>query len=488
MSAAASDPIVQESLRALHQLLGGPGGRGSGQQMQFRVENNQTAQTAQRSARSVPVTGLDGGVSVTTRGAGYMGVEDEPAGSALNPIAQLGIFTKIREEHDWLRFTSFAPVSDSTGYLDEWDDRNFRMKPMPKEGPRTGIPVHKPDVDQKTYSTKLMSGAFGLRLKALKNAARAGQNVNALVRRGIAAGIGNVIADLGVNGNTSLPTDTDVNVNRRVADGWWQLIRENGSNYNARDNGFSFHNRLWAGMLQQIDKAYRSDKQLAWGMGDALGTRWLTELTATGASPSNAHPSIINDLGSQLLNAMGGSANPLGKPGVVVPQIPEDSHSSGEGYSGVAPTSVTDNGDGTLTVNINTLAESGVNRSETGTDGQRYVRIGNANTGVEELLPVDYSAPNNTVTTTSVLGQGVVSTTAADYYVKWADTQSLFLGVMRMLTLVVQDGMRIYTVFYPHDERIEVIVHIDLDFMVVDYDGVALTDDIITPRFAVLPD
>jgi hypothetical protein len=478
------DPITEQCLQAVSGMVAGTRDAPSG----HRVPHVETKSSPVTGDGSMMVPGLpEGMMTVSTKGAGYLGSDAEPAGSALNPIAQLGLFSKIRAESSWLRFTTFAPVTENTGYLDTWDDRNFRMHSTASEGPRNNIPLHKPDVDQNTYSCRLMSGAFGIRLKALRQAVKAGQNVTALVRKGIAAGIGNVLADLGINGDTALPDDTDENKQRRVVDGWFQKIRENGGNYRGVNDGFSYHNGIWAGMLQDIEKPYRADRGLAWMLSDTLSTRWLTELTATGVSPANSHPSIINDLGSQLLNAMGAQANPLGKPGVVIPQMEDDRYSTAEGYTGVAPTSIVNNGNGTLTVNANTLADSGVDRSSTGTDGQRYITIGRVSTGVEETLAVDYAAPNNTVTTASQLGQTVVSTTAADYYIKWADTQSVFLGLPRFLTLVIQNGMRIYTVFYPHDEKFEVIVHIDLDYMVVDYEALSLTDDIITPRFSIVP-
>lgn len=472
------NPILEATLNAL--------GKMTGKGRPDAVRDGGAPVLPAATMRGAPANG-NGGITVSTKGSGYLGVDSEPAGSALNPTAQLGLFHKIRKQAGWARFVTFKPVSENTGTLDLWSDEAFVMHSTASEGPRTGIPLHKPDLAYKTYSTRTLSGAFGLRLKAIKAAAKAGQDVNMLIQSGIAAGIGNVFLDLGLNGDTGLPADSDTNKMRRTVDGWLTKIRANGSNYNGRADGFSYHNRLWPGMLQQIDEAYRSDPGIAWGGPDVLGTRWLTELTAMQASPSNSHPSIINDLGAQLLNAMGNGAKPLGKPLIVWPQLSSQRYGT-EGYAGMAPTSITNNGDGTLTININTLAGSGTDRSSTGNDGQRYVIVGRVSTGVEETIAVDYSAPNNTVTTTSTLGQTAVSTTAADYYVKWADLTSLFLGVFRYLTMVVQNGIRIYTVFYPRDEVLEIIVHADIDYMVVDYDAVSLTDDIISPRFDVLPD
>jgi hypothetical protein len=57
---------------------------------------------------------------------------------------------------------------------------------------------------------------------------------------------------------------------------------------------------------------------------------------------------------------------------------------------------------------------------------------------------------------------------------------------MRYLVCVVQNGMRIYTVFYPRDEVLEIIVHADIDFLVTDFDATSLVDSIVSPRFNIL--
>jgi hypothetical protein len=473
-----ADPIVEEALKAIKNI--GLVGGGSATPVITEKSGSYTP------GRNIAVNGLDvGGVTATVKGSGYMGVDDEPSGSSLNPIAQLGLFSKVRRESSWLRFTTFAPVSENSGYLDIWDDRNFRMAPTASEGPRKNIPMHKPDVTQNEYRTKTLSGSFGLRLKAIRSAARAGQPVNQLVQRGIAAGIGNVLADLGINGNVDLPKDSDLNIQRSTVNGWFQRIRNESPQYFSKENGHSYHNGLWAGMLHKLDKAYRSDPGLAWGLTDKLASRWLTELTATDDNPGAGHPSIVNPLGQSLLNAMGAQANPMGKTGVIIPQMDDENYSSGEGYAGLAPTSVTNNGNGTLTFNINSLADSGIDRSETGIDGQRYVVIGSSLTGLEETVPVSFSDPNNTITTSTLLGSQNPSASASEYYVKWADTQSIALALWRFFVLVIQNGMRVYTVFYPQDETIEVIVHADIDYMVTDYSAAALVDDLVSPRFDI---
>lgn len=83
-----------------------------------------------------------------------------------------------------------------------------------------------------------------------------------------------------------------------------------------------------------------------------------------------------------------------------------------------APTSVTDNGNGTITFNVNSVAEAGVSNNG------RFVRVfmntpapgaTTAAIAVEELQ-ITYGT-NNEITTTGALGQTSISTTAADYTV-----------------------------------------------------------------------
>src|SRR5687768_4884541 len=113
------DAFVQEALKAVEGLAS----RGR-QPVPNRTEKNASPHSS--GGRVVEVNG-SGGLQVTTKGVGYMTSDDEPTGSALNPQAQLGLFSKIRRESAWLRLTSFVPVTENTGFLDLWEDQNFRM-------------------------------------------------------------------------------------------------------------------------------------------------------------------------------------------------------------------------------------------------------------------------------------------------------------------------------------------------------------------------
>lgn len=84
-----------------------------------------------------------------------------------------------------------------------------------------------------------------------------------------------------------------------------------------------------------------------------------------------------------------------------------------------APTSVTDNGNGTITFNVNSVTEAGVSNAG------RTVRVYKVNPSpdaLSEVIAIEdrtvaFGSGNNTITTVGDLGQSVVSTTAADYVV-----------------------------------------------------------------------
>lgn len=88
------------------------------------------------------------------------------------------------------------------------------------------------------------------------------------------------------------------------------------------------------------------------------------------------------------------------------------------------PTSVTDNGNGTLTINVNSLCESGKDYSgrtvrvwlKSRTDGGIGPKSPTEAIAIQNIA-ITYSAPNNTILVPNILGQTAASTTAADYKV-----------------------------------------------------------------------
>lgn len=98
---------------------------------------------------------------------------------------------------------------------------------------------------------------------------------------------------------------------------------------------------------------------------------------------------------------------------------PQYDHYTEEIGRSAAPTSVVDNGNGTITFNVNSVTESGV------TNAGRQVKVflntpadgASTEATAIELLTVAFGGGNNTVTTAGALGQTTISTTASDYTV-----------------------------------------------------------------------
>ena len=74
-----ADVIVEQALKAVQGLVAG-----NDSPMPVITEKNHSP--ASNGGRNIPV-GSGGNLVVSAKGTGYMGIDDEPAGSALNPIA-----------------------------------------------------------------------------------------------------------------------------------------------------------------------------------------------------------------------------------------------------------------------------------------------------------------------------------------------------------------------------------------------------------------
>ena len=101
------------------------------------------------------------------------------------------------------------------------------------------------------------------------------------------------------------------------------------------------------------------------------------------------------------------------------------------------PDSIVDNGDGTLTANVNTICDNLDCSGRTVLIYQSTLESGALNTTIaKEELTVVWSSPNNTITTIAALGQASISTTASDYTV-------VLLGptVQSTAAIKTQDGV-----------------------------------------------
>ncbi len=104
-----------------------------------------------------------------------------------------------------------------------------------------------------------------------------------------------------------------------------------------------------------------------------------------------------------------------------------------------APTSVTDNGNGTITFNVNSVCQSLSCAGRKARVWKRTPMTDVTSVAFEELT-VAYSGGNNTITTAAKFGQASVSTTAADYYVMligpvirtstYSHNDSIFVGTV----------------------------------------------------------
>jgi hypothetical protein len=122
-----------------------------------------------------------------------------------------------------------------------------------------------------------------------------------------------------------------------------------------------------------------------------------------------------------------------------------------------APDAAADDGDGTITLNINTLVGAT-------TAAGRQVEVTCIATGVSETCTVTWSSPNNQIATTGSLGQTTISTTAGDYEVKIADETEVYLGPPKTFALVSPThNWRSYYLYNKDYDRHEFTFYYELD-------------------------
>jgi hypothetical protein len=145
---------------------------------------------------------------------------------------------------------------------------------------------------------------------------------------------------------------------------------------------------------------------------------------------------------------------PLNKPVNIVNQI-----SAMQGPTPVAPTSAAAQGAGIRLVLTTLVADATV---ATG----RLVKVTYKPNSITETIAITRPSTANVIDTVGKLGQTIVSTTASDYEVTFADESSIWLGNPKGLHQIIWLNMRAYRKFNQDADRWEIKVYNSLDFKV----------------------
>lgn len=360
--------------------------------------------------------------------------------------------------------------------------RNQRAGEMPKlvlndvvtEGTNENggqtIATH-PDTSTVSYNCGKYQATWYMTYEELREARASGEpNVEAKIMAAFAKAMGNDIARASMNGNTSLDASTRLNRLLNKRDGWLKQLRA-AANVVDTTRGAAWAIAAFYKALATMPEVYREDPDLVWFMPSLLDLKW-SELVAAYASGGSA-------LGDRLTTERT-RATPTGIPQLLIPQMPTD-----QGFAitnqGAAPDvaeSVTDDGDGTITLQVDDLF-GGYAAGFAG----RKVKVTFSGTGQSEVCTVAAESSHLVVHTTGSLGQSTINTTAANYPLDLADLNSLLLTNPRNLFVVMCDQVRAYRMWEQAFERWRIDVFYELDFGVFNFDAAVLLDGIITPAF-----
>lgn len=326
------------------------------------------------------------------------------------------------------------------------------------------------DTDHVEYACKKYQATFFLTVEDIREAAASGESqFEPKIMAMFGKAMGNDMARAALRGDTTLDASTRLNRLLRQRDGWLKKLRAS-ANLIQTTRGSAFAKELFFAMLGRMPEVYRDDPDLRFLIPSLIDLKWQETIAAYAATGSA--------LGDQQLITRD-RKTPAGIPQLIVPQIPTDQGFAICTGSTADPDVVTDDGDGTITIEVS-AALGGYSASHAG----RRVRVTYEGTGESEVLTVYNLGGDNLVATAGSLGQVTISETEADYTIDLADLGSTILTNPKNLFLVLCDKVRAYRRFEQEGERWRVDVFYESDFGLFNPDAAVIADGVISPSFS----
>ncbi len=413
---------------------------------------------------------------------GSLGIQDDPGGEKVSKALSPTVPTSesLATEH-FLNTPQAEALIDMTVSQSEWLSlatvkmRDQRAGNIPRvvindvvtegvsENAGKTIATH-PDTSETSYLCTKFQATWFMTLESISEAAAHGEaDFDAKVRGAFAKAMGNDMARVALRGDTSIDTSTRLNRLLRQNDGWLKIARES-ANYSTTTRGSAWAAGVCPAMLSQMPDEYADDKDLRWLHGRRLDesyTQFAQNLSDGGAMRDRA-----------LLERT--RFRPMGIDPVIVPQWPTDQGFDSLNGSASDADLVTDDGDGTITLRVDTLF-GGYSSSHAG----RRVKVTFDATGQSETLTVRDESSHLVVHTTGSLGQGTISTSASAYTLDLADTTGIMLTNPRNLFVVLCRKIRAYRKYEQESERYRMDVFYEADFGIFEPNAVVLQEGII---------
>jgi hypothetical protein len=378
------------------------------------------------------------------KGEGVITVSDADFGGLLPKPVVEELIDMTRSQSRWLGSIRTLRRTASTGTFPILD-LNEPVTEYVGENDGTTV-TNKPNTSRTDYACKKFRSDLYITTEDLQEAAAAGlPEFEQKVTAAWATQLGNDIATLVMQGDSSLLPTTRLNKLLRGADGIDKITSASSIVYDAA--GKAFDQGIFAAMLDMLPERYAEDPGLKWMFNRRTNLKWKNSLT--NVSTTERTRSILGD---QVLTTFE-DVPPLGVPQLIVPQI-----TSTQGGTPIAPDTVA--GTTEVTATVPTLLPNTTNSAG------RKVKITCVDTGVSEICTVTYPGSVNTIVTAGKLGQATVSGTASHYTVVIYDYTSLYLQNPLLYTLIYCYDWRSYREFNKDFDRYEVTTYFQMAFKI----------------------
>jgi len=351
------------------------------------------------------------------------------------------LISLTRNQNEWLSQLSTYQRQQSAGTVPVMD-LNEPVTEYVGENDGTKVTT-RPETRRVSYACKKFKSEWYVTYEDLMEAAAAGiSNFEAKLTQDFATAIGNDLANIVVNGDTTLNPNTRTNRMLRAVDGLRKKA-DSGNVFNAASK--TFGQGIFAAMEDLMPDRFANDPNLQWLYNRRVETNWNNSLT--NVNTTERMRSALGDraLTSQIMTP------PLGRRQNIIPQL-----SSSMGLAGIAPTSVSDETTYIQAVLTTLVTAAHIPTAALGV-GRKF-KITLVATGAYEIC-TGFLDTTLRINTTGLLGQSSVSTTASDYTVEVYDETELYLCNPKSIIVVHCMEMRSYRQYNKDYDRWEITTY-----------------------------
>jgi hypothetical protein len=373
---------------------------------------------------------------------GVISVADSNFGNLLPRQTVEALIDLTRKQNQWLTQINTVIRSQAAGTIPILNI-NQPVSRYVGENEGTKVP-HKPETRRANYACKKIKSEWYVTREEVREALAAGiDQFEQKMRELFATAIGNDIANLVTNGDTSLSTNTPEELLLRAANGFRKQMETGGNTHDAA--GKIWDKEIFPAMLDNLPSKYLSDPNLHWLYNDYVEITFIKTLTD--------RATVLGD--QSLTQAV--NIRPWGKPRLIIPQL-----QANYGPAPLAPTSAA--GTTAITFVLTTLVTAGYVASAAAGVGRKFI-VTCMTTGVSEVCTGVLNTTLNIVTL-GTLGQTVVSTTASDYTVTLYDETEQYLINPKAITLIQCTDMFATREYNKDYDRFETTLYHELDVLV----------------------